>query len=95
MRALRRHLLHAVDKILAAPAPDEPHRKEAVSLKKLDKGDGSFSTRKVILGWTLDLVRQHLELTPHRKRVLASLFSDLTDCKQVSNKKWQRTLGQL
>ena len=37
MNALRCHLLHTVDDVLATPAPDEPHRNEAVSLKKLLK----------------------------------------------------------
>ena len=34
-----------IDDVLAQPLPDEAHRAEAVSLKKLLKGDGSWGTR--------------------------------------------------
>ena len=91
MVALRGHLLHAVDQVLAKPASHEHHRVEAVSLKKLQKGDGSWSTRKVILGWVLDTVRQTLELPPHRKQLLADIFTHLASVRRVSHKKWQRT----
>ena len=95
LNALRRHLLHSIDKVLAMPDVSPLKRNEAVSLKKLLKGDGSWGTRKVILGWILDTVRQTIELPPHRKTELATLFADLQDRKRVSEKYWQRTLGKL
>ena len=94
MITLRGYLLDAVDQVLSKPLP-ESQRVEAVSLKKLLKGDGSWATRKVILGWILDTVRQTIELTPHRKLVLARLFEDLASTRRVSHKKWERYLGQL
>jgi hypothetical protein len=54
---LRCQLLHCVDEVLARPMPNEG-RSKAVSLKKLLKGDGSWGTRKLILGWIVDTVRQ-------------------------------------
>ena len=54
MKALRGHLLETIDAVLSQPASDESHRQEAVSLKKLLKGDGSWATRKLILGWIID-----------------------------------------
>jgi hypothetical protein len=39
---IRRHLFSAIDKVLDRPQPGETHRNEAVSLKKLRKGDGSW-----------------------------------------------------
>ncbi len=66
-----------------------------MSLKKLLKGDGSWATRKLILGWILDTVRQTLELPPHRKLMLADLFQELATTRRVSHKKWQQFLGQL
>ena len=95
MYALRNHLLHAVDDILDKPLPDETHRREAISLKKLLQGDGSWATRKVLLGWILDTVRQTLEIPPHRKATLAQIFSELQSTKRVSEKNWQRILGKL
>ena len=95
MKNLRQHLLHAIDEILAQPNLDEPHRNEAVSLKKLLKGDGSWATRKVILGWIIDTLRQTLELPAHRKETLAKIFTELAGCRRVSYKKWQKILGKL
>jgi len=95
LKALRTHLLHAIDKVLAQPALDEPHRQEAVSLKKLLKGDGSWATRKLILGWIVDTIRQTIELPPHRKETLAHIFEDLAGVKRVSAKKWASILGKL
>jgi len=95
MRALRNHLLKAVDDVLARPQLDEPHRNEAISLKKLLKGDGSWGTRKVILGWIIDTLRQTLELPPHRKETLATIFTNLSNTKRVSRKAWQSILGKL
>jgi hypothetical protein len=65
---LRRQLLHCVDEVLARPLPNEG-RNEAVSLKKLLKGKGSWGTRKLILGWIVDTVRQIIELPPQRKHI--------------------------
>ena len=95
MRALRSHLLHAIDEVLSRPEADEPHRNEAVSLKKLLKGDGSWATRKLVLGWVVDTLRQTLELPPHRKQTLADIFQRLASTKRVSSRDWQRILGKL
>ena len=93
MKALRGHLLEAIDAVLSQPASDESHRQEAVSLKKLLKGDGSWATRKLILGWIINALRQTMELPPHRKATLAHIFTDLASRRRVSHKKWQRYLG--
>lgn len=74
MKALRCHLLAAIDAVLARPGLKESHRREAASLKKLLQGDGSWATRKLILGWIIDTLRQTIELLPHRKETLAQIF---------------------
>ena len=95
MNRLRQHLLEAVDQVLAQPDVSPDKRNEAISLKKLLKGDGAWGTRKIILGWILDTVRQTIELPAHRKATLAGIFTDLAACKRVSHKKWQKYLGLL
>ena len=95
LNKVRRHLFNAIDTVLDQPLPGETHRNEAVSLKKLRKGDGSWSTRKEILGWIIDTVRQTIELPAHRKLALATIFQDLASCRRVSNKTWQKYLGKL
>ena len=95
MKALQRNLLHAVNQVLATPDETVETRLEAISLKKLLKGEGSWNTRKVILGWIVDTVRQTIELPAHRKQSLATIFQELQEAKRVSHKKWQRILGKL
>ena len=84
MRALRNQLLHHIDRVLAQPAIDEKHRNEAVSLKKLLQGNGSWNTRKVILGWIVDTIPHTIELPPHRKETLAQIFEEFAGLKRVS-----------
>jgi hypothetical protein len=95
LKALRGHLLRAIDQVLAQPTAKESHRNEAISLKKLLKGDGSWNTRKLILGWIVDTIRQTIELPPHRKETLAAIFEELASLKRVNSKKWASYLGKL
>ena len=95
MTALRNHLLCSIDKVLAYPQADETYRTEVVSLKKLRKGDAAWATRKLVLGWTIDTIRQTLELPPHRKEELAHIFARLQSAKRVSKKDYQSILGKL
>jgi hypothetical protein len=81
--------------VLARPTADETHRNEAILLKKLLKGDGSWNTQKLILGWIVDTIRQTIELPPHRKETLASIFEELASLKRVNSKKWASYLGKL
>ncbi len=94
MQRLRHCLLDAIDQVLAQPG-SESHRNEAVSLKKLMKGDGSWATRKIILGWIIDTIRQTLELPAHRKETLAAIFTDLADKSRISHKTYMSYLGKL
>ena len=94
-RLVRRVLLHAVDDVLAQPNLDEPHRQEAVSLKKLLKGDGAWDTRKLILGWIIDTYRRTIELPPHRHARLQEIFDSLKGRTRISTKKWQKVIGEL
>jgi hypothetical protein len=94
LRALRRHLLHSIDAVLATPESGE-QRNEAVSLKKLLTGDGSWGMRKLILGWIIDTVRQTIELPPHRKQTLHDIFRDLQGLRRISSKRWRSILGKL
>ena len=94
LRSVRNHLLHTVDEVMDAPGAQDG-RQEPISTKKLDRGDGSWMTRKEILGWLADFARQTLELPPHRKQEMARLFIDMAGKKRVSEKKWRKFLGKL
>ena len=95
LNAVRNVLFHTLDHVLRMPSDEEPNRNEAVSLKKMAKGDSSWHTRKLVIGWIIDFIRQTLELPPHRMDGLVELFESLRDKKRVSEKNWQRMLGKL
>ena len=95
MRNLRRHILHAIDAVFDQPLPGETRRQEAASVKKLLKGDGSWTTRKLILGWIIDTVQGTLELPPHRQQRLRSIFDSLRGKTRISKRHWMKYLGEL
>jgi hypothetical protein len=71
-RHVKRVLLHTLDRVFRPlDSDDSEHRQEPASVKKMRKGDATWSTRKVILGWILDSIQLTLELPCHR---IASLF---------------------
>jgi hypothetical protein len=95
MQKLCRHLLEAVDQFLAQPG-EELHQNKAITLKKLQTGDGSWTTRKVVLGWVrTPSVAQTMELPSHWKLLLAKIFQHLQGWKRINQKTWERYLGQL
>ena len=95
MRAMRRHLWHTVDQVLAQPAETSDERPEAISIKKLRKGDGSWTTRKTLLGWVVDAMRQTLKLPPHRKMELAKPLDGPCRARRITRKHHERALGKL
>ena len=76
------------DLVLDQPRPGERLRNEAASVKKFLKGDGSWETRKLILGWIIDTLLGTLELPEHRKERLHTIFDSLRGKRRVSVKKW-------
>ena len=84
-----------MDQVLAQPQANETHRNEAISIKKLLKGDGSWGTRKIVLGWIIDTVRQTIELPDFRRQQLVEIFADLQGKRRVSNRDWHKVLGKL
>ena len=87
--------MHSIDQIFAQPNESTPNRKEAVSEKKMNKGDGGWSQWKEILGWILDTHKGTMKLTNQKKERVMQIFTELWDKKCVSMKKWQRVLGEL
>ena len=94
IRNLRRTILHAIDDVFDKPLPGES-RNEAASVKKLLQGDGSWATRKLILGWILDTVLGTIELPEHRKDRLREIFASLRGATRISVKNWQKVIGKL
>ena len=87
--------MHAIDKVFTQRDVDTMHHKEAISEKKLGKGDGGWNQWKEILGWMLDSKWKMLELTEQHTKQIMDIFEDLRGQKRVGIKKWQHVLGEL
>ena len=75
---VKRALLHFLDKNFRPVDPsDSSFRQEPASIKKLLKGDGTWSTRKIILGWFIDTVEGSLRLPPHRIACLHEILDSI------------------
>ena len=96
-RDIKRALLHTLDSVFRGLSPtDNPHRQEPASVKKLLKGDATWATRKVVLGWVIDTVRSTLELPAHRvERAQEILASIQPNQRRVAISTWHKVLGEL
>ena len=92
-----RTLLNVLDQVLRPLHPnDHTLRQEPASVKKLKKGDGTWSTRKTVLGWVLDTAAKTIELPPHRAdRLLKILRSIKPGQRRTTAKVWHKLLGEL
>ena len=100
-RHRRRHvcrtLFHALDKVFRPlDSKDIGERKELLSLKKLDAGDCSWSTCKLLLGWVFDTINMKISLPPHRVDRFRDILAEIPATqKRISVNKWHRCLGEL
>jgi hypothetical protein len=96
-RRVRRILMHAIDDVFRPlESSDNAYRRAPVSVKKLVKGDCSWSTIKLVLGWIIDTVSMTIHLPPHRVERLAEILASIPITqKRTSVKKWHKVLGEL
>jgi hypothetical protein len=96
-RRIRKTLLHSIDHVFRPVTDgDSPFRREPVSLKKLRKGDCSWDTIKLVLGWIVDTISMTIHLPPHRiERLWEILDSIPKSQRRTSMKKWHTVLGEL
>ena len=94
-RRVRCILLHGIDDVFRPlDKRDIPHRREPVSLKKLRKGDCSWSTVKKVLGWVIDTANMTIHLPERRVKRLADILASLSPTqKPTSTKKWHKAQG--
>lgn len=71
----RCHLLYAIDSVFWPNDEDNSNaRQELSSLKKLWRGDATWSTQKKVLGWLLDTIELTMSLPMERvEKVLAAM----------------------
>lgn len=96
-RRVRSLLFHALDSTFRPnDFHDSIHRREPNSIKKLRKGDCSWSQIKQILGWIVNTATMTISLPPHRVERLAEILASIpTTQKRCSVKKWHKVLGEL
>ena len=96
-KQVRRKLLQAIDQIFRpCDSSDSPFRTEPVSIKKLMKGDVSWSTIKTVLGWVINTTTMTIHLPEHRIARLAEILASIPATqKRLSLKKWHKVLGEL
>ena len=94
---VKRALLSSLDQVLRPLDPtDSPHRQEPASIKKCRKGDATWATRKVVLGWLLDTLQLTVELPPHRITRLHDILSSIKPTqRRIATKTWHKILGEL
>ena len=94
---VRTTLFHAIDEVFRPLHPSDQlfKRNDPISIKKLNKGDARWTTRKVMLGWVIDTTNETIELPPHRAERLLTILQSLTHKRRVSLKTWQQHLGEL
>ena len=97
LRRIKRALLHSLDRVFRPLQPDDrPTRQEPASIKKMKKGDATWGTRKVMLGWIIDTVRQTIELPEHRVHRLHEILASIAPKQRVVDERtWHKVLGEL
>ena len=75
---VRRILMKAINDVFRLlDFYNELHRRDPISIKKLEKGDCSWSTLKVMLGWIIDPVNMTIALPPHHESRLGEILSEI------------------
>lgn len=97
LRQLRSTLMTAIDSVFRPlDEQDSSHRQEPISIKKLQKGDCSWNTTKLALGWLLNTEAMTLTLPLHRSQRLCEILSSIPPTqKRTSINKWHKVLGEL
>eukprot|EP00957_Ditylum_brightwellii_P034013 2575933-Ditylum_brightwellii.AAC.1 len=70
-RRTTRTLFHTIDQVFCPNDAADTDRQEPISLRKLQRGDGTWSTVHKLLGWLIDMVHLHLTLPPAKAHKLA------------------------
>jgi hypothetical protein len=74
---------------------DPPQRRHIISTSKMEKGDATWSTQKVVLGWLINAAEGTLRLQPHKAQRLKDITAAFSSKVRTSRKQWMRLLGEL
>jgi len=88
-------MLYGVHSIFPPPEVSGHHGQDPISQKKIDQGDGTWSTMKEILGWLVDGANFTIQLTPDKCEKIARLIKKVCKTKFCRVKKFQELAGKL
>jgi hypothetical protein len=90
-KRVKQALLHRLNLVFRGlSAEDGSHQQEPASVKKLLKGDATWATSKMVLGWVLDTVTNTIQRPTHRVEQLHTILAGIpTNQRRISTKKWQ------
>jgi hypothetical protein len=75
---------------------DSPFRQDPASVKKMGKGDATWTTLKPILGWILNTLDKTISLPPHCLVQVRDILNYIgPNQRRVALNKWQQVLGEL
>jgi hypothetical protein len=91
------HLVASIHQVFrASPHRDDPlHRTPIINANKMAKGEASWSTEKVILGWHINTATRTLHLPLHKQHHLHALLQSFLPKRRTSRQWWQSLLGEL
>jgi hypothetical protein len=94
---VKRILISSLDEVLRKiDDQGNVHRKEPASIKKMLKGDTTWATRKVVLGWLLDTVAMNVQLPSHQVTHLFEILDSIAPKqRRTTVNKWHKLLGEL
>ena len=95
IRQLSRAMLHGIHSVFPPQNLTGHEGGDPISEKKLNQGDGTWSTSKEILGWEFDGEAYTIRL-PHTKcRDIRKLIKNILTKSRISLKKFQKIAGKL
>ena len=96
-RWAKRALFHQLDLVYRGlDEHDNRHRQEPASVKKMRKGDATWDTVKIILGWLIDTTHRTISLPQHRADRLHEILNSIAPTqRRVALKTWHKVLGEL
>ena len=74
---------------------DLPTRQDPESLKKMNQGNITWETQKILLGWVIDSVRRTIHIPQHRVTRLTTMLQEVEGQRRVLWKRWKKLLGEL
>jgi hypothetical protein len=95
LRHLSRAILTAIHSVFPPPSVTGHDGEDPVSLKKLQKGDGLWTTKKEILGWLFDGAKRCIELPPDKVTNLTSELHAMARRRKVRRKEFEKLRGKL